>query len=268
MSFVATAVKQKRLEQLIAAHAPLVIAYSGGVDSTYLLAIAAKSVGDRCLGVIADSPSLPREALSNAVALARDIGAKLEIIETREMDNPSYAANPPNRCYFCKVELFATLELLAGTRGFAAIAYGENADDARHVRPGRRAAAEFRVLAPLKEVGLTKSEIRSLSHGMNLPTAHAPAQPCLSSRIPYGTPVTPAALAMVERAEMIVRGFGFRVFRVRHVMAGDRCRARIEILPEEMPRLAAVKEAILLAVRQVGYEDVWIDPRGYGAFRS
>jgi uncharacterized protein len=207
---------------------------------------------------------LPREALTRALDLARLLGAKVEVIQTREMENPSYTANPPNRCYFCKAELFVTLDSLAHSRGFCAIAYGENADDAHQIRPGRQAADEFRVLAPLKEVGLTKSEIRLLSRALNLPTADAPAQPCLSSRIPYGMPVTPAALRMIERAEKIVRSFGFSVFRVRHLAEGGSCRARIEIFPSEMPKLAAVREALLLGVREVGYEDAWVDPRGYG----
>src|SRR4029077_11720026 len=175
MALGTAAAKQERLEQLVAAHLPLLIAYSGGVDSSYLLAIAARTIGARCLGVIADSPSLPREALTRALDLARLLGAKVEVIQTREMENPSYTANPPNRCYFCKAELFVTLDSLAHSRGFRAIAYGENADDAHQIRPGRQAAEEFRVLAPLKEVGLTKSEIRLLSRALNLPTADAPA---------------------------------------------------------------------------------------------
>ena len=257
--------KRDALRAHLGANSPMVIAYSGGVDSAFLLAVATESLGDQCLAVIADSPSLPRAALGGALALARAIRAKIEVVATSEMDDPNYANNPINRCYFCKSELFTKIEALAQQRGFRAIAYGENADDARQGRPGRQAAAEFRVLAPLHEVGLTKSEIRALSRTMGLPTADAPAQPCLSSRIPHGTPVTTAALGMIERGEALVRSFGFRVFRVRHHVEADRTRARVEIAPNEMPGLAGVAEALHLGLREVGYDDVLIDPRGYRA---
>ncbi len=264
MSATATAEsKQAALRYLIRESAPLVVAYSGGVDSAYLLATAAETIGDRCLGVIADSPSLPRQALQDALALARRIGAEVEVIATDEMHDPSYTSNPVNRCYFCKAELFTKLDGLAKDRGFRAIAYGENADDAHQVRPGRLAAAEFRILSPLKDVGLTKSEIRALSRGLQLPTADAPAQPCLSSRIPHGTPVTVAALAMIERAEAAVRSLGFRVFRVRHEVEANRVCARVEIAPEEIAKLEFVLESLRGALHQAGYHAVLIDPRGY-----
>jgi uncharacterized protein len=255
--------KMLALRERLRAAAPLAIAYSGGVDSAFLLAVAAEALGDNCLGVIADSPSLPRQALREAVALAERIGARLEVLPTGEMSDPNYTSNPINRCYFCKAELFTQLDSLARRRGLRAIAYGENADDALQVRPGRQAAAEFAVLAPLKEVGLTKSEIRELSRAMQLPTADAPAQPCLSSRIPHGMPVTAAALAMIERAEVIVRDFGFRVFRVRHHLQDGQPRARVEILPTEMPRLEGLAEKLCAALRAVGYKEVAIDERGY-----
>lgn len=251
------------LRELLQANAPLVVAYSGGVDSAFLLAVAYQTLGAACLGVIADSPSLPRQALSDALLLASQIGVEVEAIPTNEMENSSYTSNPVNRCYFCKAELFTRLDSLARDRGFRAIAYGENADDAQQVRPGRAAAAEFHVLAPLKDVGLTKSEIRVLSRSMKLPTADVPAQPCLSSRIPHGTPVTTEALAMIERAEAVVRDLGFRIFRVRHHVQAGRPQARIEISPAEMPALEGQAEALHSAVRAVGYEDVTIDPNGY-----
>ncbi len=255
--------KKTALRHLIRESAPLVIAYSGGVDSAFLLAVAAETTGRRCLGVIADSPSLPRQALTDALELARQIGAPIEVIATEEMDDPAYTSNPVNRCYFCKTELFTKLDGLAQMRGFRAIAYGENADDAHQVRPGRRAAAEFRVLSPLKDVGLTKSEIRRLSRAMELPTADVPAQPCLSSRIPHGTPVTAAALAMIERAETAVRTLGFRVFRVRHQVEAPGVCARVEIALNEMPKLDLAVERLRGALRAVGYDDVLIDPLGY-----
>ncbi len=256
--------KRARLREILRANAPLIIAYSGGVDSAFLLAEARRELGDRVLGVIADSPSLPRQSLSEAVALARAIGAPVEVVKTLELDNPDYAANPPNRCYFCKAELFQRLDSLAEERGYPAIAYGENADDMNHERPGRKASEEFQIIAPLRDAGLTKAEIRALSRDIGLPTADAPAQPCLSSRIPWGTPVTVDALAMVERAEEHVRSLGFRVFRVRHVVRdGGAPRAILQVAPAEQPLAAAVRVEIEKGIRGAGYAAVEIDPAGY-----
>lgn len=256
--------KRVQLHALLRQHSPLVIAYSGGVDSAFLLAEARRELGDRVLGVIADSPSLPRQSLAEAVALARAIGAPVEVVKTQELENPDYAANPPNRCYFCKAELFQTLDALARSRGYPAIAYGENADDMQHERPGRVAASEFHVLAPLRDAGLTKAEIRQLSRDIGLPTADAPAQPCLSSRIPWGTPVTTDALAMVERAEEHIRGLGFRVFRVRHVVKHAMTpSALVQIAPVELPLADPVRAEIERGVLDAGYASVEIDPGGY-----
>lgn len=244
----------------------MIIAYSGGVDSAYLLAEAHRTLGDQALGVIADSPSLPRQALADALALAEQIGAPVEVVSTQEMDNPAYASNPVNRCYFCKAELFRQMEQLAESRKYRAIAYGENADDMRQVRPGRQAATEYQVLAPLRDAGLTKAEIRELSRELGLPTADAPAQPCLSSRIPHGTPVTLEALAMVEQGEAWVRSLGFRVFRVRHLVAeGQSANARVLVAPEEMEHLESVRAEIEGGLKAVGYTEVEIDPEGYRA---
>lgn len=256
--------KREKLREILRANAPMLIAYSGGVDSTYLLAEAAQTVGNRAVAVIADSPSLPRAALAEALAVARSIGAAAEVVQTLELDNPDYAANPPNRCYFCKAELFRRLDALAQQRGYRAIAYGENADDMHHERPGRVAASEFRVIAPLRDAGLTKAEIRAISRELGLPTADAPAQPCLSSRIPWGTPVTPDALAMVERAEEAVRARGFQVFRVRHVVEKDAApKARLLVAPAEMPRLSGMESELETALRAAGYSAVEFDPEGY-----
>ena len=259
-----TSAKLHALRAQLRAHAPLVIAYSGGVDSAYLLAEAHACLGGQVLGVIADSPSLPRQALADALALAEKIGAQVEVIRTDELANPDYAANPPNRCYFCKAELFTKLDALAPARGFRAIAYGENADDMKQIRPGRQAAAEFAIIAPLRDAGLTKAEIRELSRALDLPTADAPAQPCLSSRIPHGTPVTTGALAMIERGEAHVRSLGFRIFRVRH-LAGDApsARARVQIAPEEMHRLPQLRSVLEAGLLAAGYSAVEIDPAGY-----
>ncbi len=258
--------KVEHLRHLLQTHTPLLIAYSGGVDSAYLLAEAHRVLGERMLGVIADSPSLPRQALADALAVAKQIGANVEVIRTAEVENPAYANNPVNRCYFCKAELFSKMESLAVERGFRAIAYGENADDMRQVRPGRQAATEFSVVAPLRDAGLTKGEIREQSRALGLPTADAPAQPCLSSRIPHGTPVTIAALAMVEQGEAWVRSLGFRVFRVRYHLLpdGETAKAKVQIAPEEMPRLdAALTQRLAGGLRAIGYAAVEVDPEGY-----
>lgn len=259
--------KRERLATLLREATPVVIAYSGGVDSACLLAEALRVVGpEQMLGVIADSPSLPRQALADALALARAIGAPVEVVKTSELDNPNYASNPVNRCYFCKAELFTKMDALAAERGYRAIAYGENADDMRQVRPGRRAAAEFAVIGPLRDAGLSKAEVRELSRALGLPTADAPAQPCLSSRIPHGTPVTTDALAMVERGEEFVRSLGFRVFRVRHLVGGiPSPRALVQIAPDEMSALPNVEADLRAGLTDCGYAEVDVDPRGYGA---
>jgi pyridinium-3,5-biscarboxylic acid mononucleotide sulfurtransferase len=252
--------KIRRLEELLRAHAPLLVAYSGGVDSTCLLAVAHQALGDSVIGVVADSPSLPRRALAAALDVARSLGARVEVIATQEFENEQYASNPPNRCYYCKAELFAKMNALTRERGFSAIAYGENADDPAHLRPGSKAAAEFAVVAPLKEAGLTKAEVRELSRVYGLPTADAPAQPCLSSRIPHGTTVTREALGLIERGEETVRALGFRVFRVRYLAPSG---ARVQIAPEEMHCLAGLRDKVCEGLREVGFGVVEIDPEGY-----
>ncbi len=262
---MSTPCKLTALRAILGAHAPLVVAYSGGVDSAYLLSEARRTLGrDAVLGVIADSPSLPRLALADALVLAQEMDAQVETVLTSELDDARYAANPLNRCYFCKAELFQHLDGLARTRGFRAIAYGENADDAHSVRPGARAAEEFAVLAPLREAGLSKSEIREASRALGLPTADTPAQPCLSSRIPHGTPVTREALAMIEAAENAVRAEGFREFRVRHIAPTHALpAARIQIACAEMPVAAEAAARLIAGVRACGYFPVEIDPDGY-----
>ncbi len=254
--------KLYRLQSLLRAHAPLLVAYSGGVDSTCLLAVAHRTLGDQVLGVIADSPSLPRKALASALRVARWLKVRVEVIATRELENQLYVNNPPNRCYFCKAELFARMNALAAERGFAAIAYGENADDPADLRPGSRAAAEFSVLAPLKEAGWTKDNVRELSRIYGLPTADSPAQPCLSSRIPHGTPVTTEALFLIERGEEAMRSLGFRIFRVRYLPPAG---ARVQVAPDEMSSLARQHDRLCEALRQVGFVSIEIDPRGYCA---
>ncbi len=224
--------------------------------------MARRVLGDEVIGAIADSPSLPRASLSAAVDVARSFGVEVEVIQTDEMDNPDYASNPLNRCYFCKAELFAKLDELAQSRGYRAIAYGENADDSAALRPGSRAAAEFAVIAPLRMAGFTKADVRTLSRQLGLPTADAPAQPCLSSRIPHGTPVTREALGFVERGEACVRAFGFRVFRVRYV-DGQPPTARVQIAPAEMDRLESIQGQLERDLLAVGFRGVEFDAGGY-----
>lgn len=259
------AAKEALLEGILSRHAPLLIAYSGGVDSTLLLAVAHRILGDQVTGIIADSPSLPRASLNEAVRVAKELGIHLELVTTTELEDPRYAENPINRCYFCKAELFSRMDQVARERHFAAIAYGENADDPAHLRPGSQAAAEFSVIAPLKEAGLTKADVRALSRKLGLPTADAPAQPCLSSRIPHGTRVTSEALAYVERGEAIVRQFGFQVFRVRYLPPEGmevlpRPGAKVQVSLEEIPMLETTRSTLIAALSASGFSRVEIDP--------
>lgn len=281
---------QEKLEALRARlreYGSCLIAYSGGVDSVFLAVVAHQTLGDRALAVIADSPSLPRQELTEALELGQQFGFPVRVVRTREFENPNYVANPIDRCYFCKTELFDVLVPLARAEGYAVIVYGENASDLGDWRPGARAAAEHQVRAPLKEVGLTKSEIRALSAAMGLPTADKPQMACLSSRVPYGEAVTPEKLRMIEAAEAVLRGLGFRDVRVRHhelLASAPEARAlkpggsaetvvrrpapalaRIEVGPDELPGFLANGVAVKVAeaLKQIGYVHVTVDLLGY-----
>ena len=211
------------------------VAFSGGVDSACLAAVAAEVLGDRALSVTADSPSYPGGTATSRFASPGDFSLRHEFIATAEMDAPAYTANAPDRCYHCKQELFGRLTALARERGFAAVVDGNNADDRGDYRPGREAAREHGVRSPLDEAGLTKAEIRQLSRRLGLPTWDEPASACLSSRIPYGSEVTVEKLRMIEQAEDVLQSLGFRRCRVRH--HGDV--ARLELDPEDMaPRVS------------------------------
>ena len=256
--------------ELLRSYGSCVVAYSGGVDSVFLARVARDVLGDKSLAVIADSPSLPRRELDDALDIADKFQFPVRVIKTQELDNPNYTANPSNRCYFCKHELFTELEPIAREGKFAVIAYGENASDVGDFRPGAQAAKEFQVRAPLKEVGLTKAEIRELSTQLGLPTADKPQMACLSSRIPYGETVTPEKLRMIEAAENVLRDLGFYDVRVRHHELSPqstvlRHLARIEVGPSELPRLLADGTAnkVAEALKQIGYAHVTVDLQGY-----
>ena len=239
----------------------LIVAYSGGVDSAYLAWAATQVLGDRALCITADSASYPEHHRAMASRIAREFGLNHEVIRTNELANPEYRANPANRCYYCKHELYTHLSAIARARGIPAIADGSNADDRGDYRPGRQAAREFGVRSFLDEVGLTKGEIRELSRAAGLPTWDEPASACLSSRIPYFSDVTDEKLRMIERAETVLRSLGFRVCRVRH----HDTIARLEIAREEMARALEpeVAETIDRELRAIGYEHVTLDLRGY-----
>jgi pyridinium-3,5-biscarboxylic acid mononucleotide sulfurtransferase len=272
-------IKLEKLRGLLKSYGSCLVAYSGGVDSVFLARVAHQVLGGRALAAIADSPSLPRRELAEALAIAAEFSFPVRVIQTQEFANEKYTANPANRCYFCKHELFEELTPLARAENFAVVAYGENASDTGDYRPGAQAAAEFQVRAPLKEAGLTKAEIRELSAQLGLPTADKPQMACLSSRVPYGETVTPAKLRMIELAEYALRDLGFHDVRVRHhelKVAGESTAAprppspvmqlaRIEVGPAEMQKFLAegVAEKIARALKQLGYAHVTLDLQGY-----
>jgi len=264
--------KARHLHDLLASYDSLIVAFSGGVDSAFLACAAKQALGPSVLCVTADSPSYPDRHRQLALRIARQFALAHEVIRTSELDRPEYRANPVNRCYYCKHELYTTLAKIASDRGFSVVADGSNADDRGDYRPGRQAAREFGVRSPLDEAGLTKAEIRELSRRAGLPTWDEPASACLSSRIPYHSEVTDGKLRMIEEAEDALRSLGFRVCRVRHhdagpaqAAAGGGPLARIEVGRDEMPRAleSALHERIVRELRAIGYQHVTIDLQGY-----
>jgi uncharacterized protein len=253
--------KRRRLQDILTGYRSVLIAFSGGVDSAYLAIAAAAALGPRALAVTADSPSYPDSHRRLALSIANDFGFAHEIIHTDELERPEYRANPANRCYYCKDELYSRLATVAAARGLAVVVDGNNADDRGDYRPGRQAAREHGVRSPLDEADLTKDDIRALAREAGLESWNEPASACLSSRIPYGTEVSDDKLRQIEQAETVLRDLGFRVFRVRH----HDTVARLEIARSEMARALdpAINTQLVGALKALGYQYVSLDLQGY-----
>ena len=257
----ALAAKAARLHGILEGYESVLVAFSGGVDSAYLAIAAKGALGPRALAVTADSPSYPDTHRQLALSIAREFSLAHEVVHTAELDRPEYRANPANRCYYCKDELYGRLGTVAREKGLAVIVDGNNADDRGDYRPGRQAAREHGVKSPLDEADLTKDEIRELSRLAGLASWDEPASACLSSRIPYGLEVTDRALRQIERAEQVMRDLGFRVYRVRH----HDTVARLEVARSEMARALdpEINGQLVTAIKALGYQYVSLDLQGY-----
>lgn len=254
--------KEAALKQVLAGYGRLVLAYSGGVDSAYLADVAHEMLRSRLRLVIADSPSIPRSELEEAKALARERGWALDVIQTREFDNPEFTKNTRNRCYVCKGELFGRMRRYADEKGIGVLAYGETADDTADVtRVGKIAAGEHGVVAPLLEAGLKKDDIRALSRRRGLPTWNKASFACLSSRFPTGRALTIGEMSQVERAEEVLKKYGFRQYRARH--HGEVCRIEVDVADLGKILSPEVRPALVQEIKQAGYKFVTVDLAGY-----
>jgi uncharacterized protein len=257
--------RYERLKEILRGHGPMVVAYSGGVDSAFLAYAASEALGDDMACVIAVSPSLGRRELQDAVSFTERHGIRLERIDTREMEDERYRANNPDRCFFCKVELFDTIARSDALRRFPRVAYGANLDDAGDYRPGARAARQYDVLAPLSEAGYHKSDIRETARALGLGVWDKPAAPCLASRVPYFSEVTPEKLRQIERAERVVKEAGFDVCRVRH--HGGVARIEVPLGDHAALRDPSVWSVVEAGVRSAGFEQVEIETDGFRSGR-
>jgi len=253
--------KLQRLRECFGAMRSVMVAFSGGVDSTFVLRVAHGAIADRVLALTTTSPTMPDDDRLNAIAMAQALGARHLMVESNELEIPGYAGNPVNRCYLCKHNLFTVCEEKARELGIETIVDGLNLDDLHDYRPGIRAAAEMRVRHPLVEAELTKGEIRELSRSLGLPTWDRPASPCLSSRFPYGTQITLEGLRRVERGEKVLRSLGFNVARVRY--HGDVARIEVEMSEIERMLNAKIREAVDRQLREIGFRFVAMDLRGF-----
>lgn len=251
--------KVEQIQALLRQMGSVIVAYSGGIDSTLMLKLAHDVLGERALGITAVSASMPKSERQEAVEIARQMGARLELIESDETEDARYLANAPDRCYFCKSNVYDHLFAYAQQHGFDFILDGTNADDQGDHRPGRLAARERGVRSPLLECGVTKEEIRQLGRAFGLPNWDKPAAACLASRIPYGTQISLPVLSQVEQAELALRSLGFKQLRVRH---HDQV-ARIEVEAQDFPLLLAQRDPILAALKAVGYTYVTLDLAGF-----
>ena len=252
-------IKLQKLNSILSSYPSAIIAFSGGVDSSFLLKVAFDVLGDKVLAVTASSPSVPRKEIEDAVNLAKSIGARHMLVETKELEDENYRKNPSNRCFYCKTKLYSSLDAISKRFPGAVVLNGINFDDLSDYRPGIQACEDWNVKSPLKDAGLTKQEIRNLSKELNLPTYNKPASPCLSSRIPYGLEVSEKKLSQIERGEDFLRGLGLNELRLRH--HGDIC--RIEVLPEQFDIIIKNNKLISAELKKIGFKFVSMDILGF-----